>query len=193
MQATLGGLEPAALAGIDALLQLVQASNVLVPAPAPQAPVSDNAVQVAAAALGQLSQPAHLQESVNLGPIAEILKHVCLRHFPSPLSSSDLGIPSYSQLENQKAPLGNRPISELISPTMPSQPLYSHIFSKPRRSLGFVLRCIGQCLTATILPSHQRLNLLIWTLLLFLPWSAHLLFNSFRRMRKLWVTLKSLS
>ncbi|TDL29441.1 hypothetical protein BD410DRAFT_833743 [Rickenella mellea] len=86
-QATLGGLEPAAIAGIDALLQLVQASSGISPVPvAPQQ--TDNAVNVAAAALGQLSQQGSSADPVHIAPIAEILGQLRIPGDPLTLSNS---------------------------------------------------------------------------------------------------------
>lgn len=94
MQSTVGSLEPTALVGLEALLQLVQASNDIAtpsahltgPGMVDPGRVSDHAVQVAAAALGQLSQQSVADgpttTSPRLGPISELLNHV--RHFSIP-------------------------------------------------------------------------------------------------------------
>lgn len=77
VQHTLRDIEPTALAGLEALLQLVQASNVVSGAASStdRSFMSDQAVQVAASALGQLSQQGPGTTSAT-GPMAEIIHQV---------------------------------------------------------------------------------------------------------------------
>lgn len=85
MQSTLGSMTPTALAGIDALLQLVRVGNSTASTEpwtgterSSPALVTDHAVQIAAAALGQLSQAASAVSPVTsgVGPLSELLAHV---------------------------------------------------------------------------------------------------------------------
>ncbi|KAI0068879.1 hypothetical protein BV25DRAFT_1986436 [Artomyces pyxidatus] len=84
VSSTLSSLEPSALAGLDALIQLLSTNhhalaNRQALLSVPGVTINDSAVQVAAAALGQLSQQV-IQEpapsATPFGPIADILHHI---------------------------------------------------------------------------------------------------------------------
>ncbi|RDB23208.1 putative transcriptional regulatory protein C1F7.11c [Hypsizygus marmoreus] len=76
---TLRDVEPTALAGLEALLQLVQASNVVTGAGTgtERNLTADQAVHIAASALGQLSRQAP-NKVATAGPMAEILQQIRL-------------------------------------------------------------------------------------------------------------------
>ncbi|KAI0053037.1 hypothetical protein FA95DRAFT_1601390 [Auriscalpium vulgare] len=109
---TLSSLEPTALAGLDALLQLICANQPAAPRPGflngtPNITTSptqatDHAVQVAAAALGQLSQKGEAEPALPatpFGPIADILHH--LRGVPATAGMNSLA-DLHSHFPNQK-------------------------------------------------------------------------------------------
>ncbi|KAF8076109.1 fungal-specific transcription factor domain-containing protein [Lyophyllum atratum] len=96
-------VEPTALAGLEALLQLVQASN-MVTGTGPGADhnfLSDQAVQVAASALGQLSRQASPGSLTAAGPMAEIINQIRTRQQhdvpdPTPLANLRTHFPNHA-------------------------------------------------------------------------------------------------
>ncbi|THH20158.1 hypothetical protein EW146_g1162 [Bondarzewia mesenterica] len=114
---TFNHLEPAALAGLDAFLQLLQASNAIsspsaiLTGPGMIDPnrVTDHAVQVAVAALGQLSQQGQPPKepeppAAPFGPIADILHHIRC----TPLAASN------AQLSDLRSHFPNRKITAFL-------------------------------------------------------------------------------
>ena len=86
---TLNNLEPSALTGIDTLLQMLHASNPVIAPTSHTTPhvaatshrATSHTIQMAAAALGQLSQQDPTDPPTPFGPIAGYLHNVSLIFF----------------------------------------------------------------------------------------------------------------
>ncbi|KAF9008757.1 fungal-specific transcription factor domain-containing protein [Cyathus striatus] len=118
IQSTLRSMEPSTLMGLQALLQLVQASSTLSPGPSVRGQGSsstqsstESSVEVAAAALGQLSQQQHPgiealnSASSSIGPIAQVLRHINMEQKQSAILSETAALADF------RARLPNHPVT----------------------------------------------------------------------------------